>query len=304
MFDEIKNYSEHTTSNNGVDIYLRDYGPSDGKPILLVQGLGGQLTFWPPHLINCLLKNGYRPIVYDNRDIGLSSKFKEEPGTTLNIIKYYLRLPIKSEYKLEDMASDGIQVLNFLNIKKSHVLGISMGGMISQLIASDYSDRVLTYTQIASTILTPTPFNGPTREVRRLLLQRSKNSDASIDERLERSIKIYSVIGYQDYDFNTEEFRKNIIDNIKRGGNDSGFGRQMAAILSSKDRINKVKKIKAPTLIIHGEDDPLINVKNAYISHKLIPNSELLIIPKMRHLIEPPVFLKFRKSLLEHLKKA
>ena len=116
---------------------------------------------------------------------------------------------------------------------------------------------------------------------------------------------IFNIKGYRkSQKMVSKDIAKNIIDNIKRGGNDSGFGRQMAAILSSKDRINKVKKINAPTLIIHGEDDPLINVKNAYISHKLIPNSELLIIPKMRHLIEPPVFLKFRKSLLEHLKKA
>ena len=105
----------------------------------------------------------------------------------------------------------------------------------------------------------------------------------------------------KDYEFNTPEFQKELLDNFKRGGDDRGFGRHIAAILASKDRLDKVSNINVPTLIIHGEDDPLIRVKNAKASHRLIKNSKLKIIPKMRHLIEPPVFDKFKLDLLKHL---
>jgi pimeloyl-ACP methyl ester carboxylesterase len=102
---------------------------------------------------------------------------------------------------------------------------------------------------------------------------------------------------------NTDEFYEDIASSIKRGGNDdTGFGRQLTAILGSKNRLDKVRSINAPTLIIHGKDDPLIKVKNAYRTNKLIKDSKLIVIPDMRHLIEPPVFDQFKQDLLNHLK--
>ena len=146
--------------------------------------------------------------------------------------------------------------------------------------------------------------NGPTNKVRKLLMSRTKNPNASIDERVERSKKIFKEIGFQGIDLNTSEFYENIKQTAERGGiDDSGFGRQISAILGSKNRLNKVRSIKQPTLIIHGKDDPLINVKNAYKANSLIKNSTLKIIPNMRHLIEIPVFDQFKNDLLLHLNK-
>ena len=312
MFTNSKllSFEEGIAQQNDIEIYYRDYGPIDGDPILLVQGIGGQLINWPHHLIEFLILNNFRPIVFDNRDTGLSSKIESDAfdddnrGSTIirSYIRYYLRLQIESDYTLDDMADDAISVLNTLNIDKAHILGISMGGMISQIIASSYPERTKTFTLIASTASTPSPLNGPTRKVRKLLMDRTKNPNATIDERVNRTRKIFGEIGYQGINLNTDEFYEEVSNSIQRGGNnDTGFGRQLTAILGSENRLNKVKSIQAPTLIIHGKDDPLIKVKNAYKTNKLIDNSNLIIISDMRHLIEVPVFNQFKDDLLKHL---
>tara|TARA_A200000113_G_C8868289_1_gene355586 strand:- start:1456 stop:2400 length:945 start_codon:yes stop_codon:yes gene_type:complete len=304
-------YEEGKAINQDIEIYYRDYGPIDAEPILLVQGLGGQLVNWPQHLIEFLIENNFRPVVFDNRDTGLSTRvdsdsFSDEKRSDTIVrsyIRYYLRLPIESEYTIDDMANDAIAVLNELNISKAHVLGISMGGMIAQIIASTHPDRTKTFTLIASTASTPSPLNGPTRKVRKLLMDRTKNPNSTIDQRVDRTRKIFSEIGYKGINLNTDEFYEDIASSIKRGGNDdTGFGRQLTAILGSKNRLDKVRSINAPTLIIHGKDDPLIKVKNAYRTNKLIKDSKLIVIPDMRHLIEPPVFDQFKQDLLNHLK--
>ena len=311
---EIYTFEEGIAKNGDVEIFYRDYGPIDGDPILLVQGLGGQLVNWPPHLIEFLLDNGFRPIVFDNRDTGLSSRInsdsfsddKRDETIVRSYIKYYLRLPIKPEYTIDDMAIDALMVLNSLGIDKSHLLGISMGGMIAQILASNNPDRIKTFTLIASTASTPSPLNGPSRKVRKLLLERTKNPNDSIETRINRTRKIFKEIGYEGIDLNTEEFYKDIEESIERskqgGADDTGFGRQINAILGSKNRLDKVKSIDVPTLIIHGKEDPLINVKNAYKMNNLINNSKLKVISDMRHLIELPVFTQFKEDLLSHLK--
>ena len=308
----IHSFEEGSVFNEDVKIIYRDYGPKDAEPILLVQGLGGQLINWPDHLIDFLISNNFRPIVFDNRDTGLSSRLTDDRfaegnrSKTINstYLKYYFRLPINPPYTLDDMASDAILILDKLDIAKTHLLGMSMGGMIAQIIAANHPERINSFTLIASSISAPSPLNGPTRDVRRLLMKRSANPYSTNDERIERSKKIFSLIGLEGYDLDTEEFYNKSIESIERAGpDDTGFSRQIMAILGSKNRIKKVKSIKANTLIIHGKEDPLIKVKNAYKTNKLIKNSSLIILPNMRHLIEPPVFDLFKDDLLAHLNK-
>ena len=308
----IHSFEEGSVFNEDVKIIYKDYGPKDAEPILLVQGLGGQLINWPDHLIDFLISNNFRPIVFDNRDTGLSSRLTDDRfaegnrSKTINstYLKYYFRLPINPPYTLDDMASDAILILDKLDIDKTHLLGMSMGGMIAQIIAANHSERINSFTLIASSISAPSPLNGPTRDVRRLLMKRSANPYSTNDERIERSKKIFSLIGLEGYDLDTEEFYNKSIESIERAGpDDTGFSRQIMAILGSKNRIKKVKSIKANTLIIHGKEDPLIKVKNAYKTNKLIKNSSLIILPNMRHLIEPPVFDLFKDDLLAHLNK-
>ena len=294
-------YDEGFSENSGVKIFYRDYGPKDGDPILMVHGLGAQLVHWPIHLINFLQANNFRPITYDNRDVGLSSRFLNTPSFVLDYVKYFLRLPIKSEYTIDDMARDGINLLDTLNIKKTHIFSTSMGGMIAQIISAQYPERVKSFTLIASTASTPSPTNAPKKAVRDIMMERSKNPNASHEEILEREIRMVSLIGMDGRIVDTPEFREETIRNLDRAQDGSGYARQLLSILASKDRLKKIQKIKAPTLIIHGKNDPMIHVKNAYKMHKLIPHSKLKIIENMRHLIEPEVLDQFEGMLLEHL---
>ena len=300
FFNNASGYEEGFAKDSNIKIYYRDYGPANGIPILLVMGLGGQLTFWPPYMIKFLQQKGYRPIAYDNRDMGLSSRFKSNPTFLANILKYYFYLPIKSEYKLDDMANDAVVLLDKLKISKCHVIGMSMGGMISQILVSNHQERFYSYTQIASMVAVPSPLNGPNFSVIKLLGERAFK-DATKDERIDRTIRLVSTIGMKGFDYDNPEFKQEVNETIQRSPDDSGFIRQMAAILGTKNRINKVKTISVPTLIIHGETDPLIKVKNAFHTHKLIKNSNLKVIKDMGHLIEEPIFDQFKIDLKNHL---
>ena len=297
-------YDEGYAETNGVKIFYRDYGPKDADPILLVHGLGAQLVHWPEHLINFLLDNNLRPITFDNRDAGLSSRFKKKPSIVLGYLRYFFRLPIKSEYTLNDMAKDGIDVLDHLDISKAHILGTSMGGMISQIICAKYPNRVKTCTLIASTASIPGPFNGATKEVRKMMVGRSQSTNPTMDEVYQRELKWVGLIGMQGKNIDTPKFREDTINNfnrIKDIKDGYGYARQLTAILSSKNRIKKVKSIKAKTLLIHGKFDPVLNVKNSYFMNKLIANSELIVIPNMRHLIEEEILDQFKDKLKLHL---
>ena len=302
FFNNASGYEEGYAKDSNIKIYYRDYGPANGIPILLVMGLGGQLTFWPPYMIKFLQQKGYRPIAYDNRDMGLSSRFKSNPTFLANILKYYFYLPIKSEYKLDDMANDAVVLLDKLKISRCHAIGMSMGGMISQILVSNHQERFYSYTQIASMVAVPSPLNGPNFSVIKLLGERAFK-DATKDERIDRTIRLVSTIGMKGFDYDNPEFKQEVNETIQRSPDDSGFIRQMAAILGTKNRINKVKTISVPTLIIHGETDPLIKVKNAFHTHKLIKNSNLKVIKNMGHLIEEPIFDQFKIDLINHLDK-
>ena len=297
-------YIEGLIENDGVKIFYREYGLKESEPILLVHGLGAQLVHWPPHLISFLVDHGYRVITFDNRDSGLSSRFKDKPSFGLGYLRYFFRLPIKTEYSLNDMAKDGVNLLNHLQIKQSHILGTSMGGMISQILCSKYPDRVKSFTLIASTASVPGPLNGASREVRDMMIERSKLENPTMEEVYQREIKWVGLIGMKDRVVDTPEFRESTINNYKRVEDiKDGFGyaRQLYAILSSKNRIRKVRSIKADTLIIHGKEDPVIDVKNSLLMQKLIHNSKLIIIPNMRHLIEEEILDQFKDRLINHL---
>ena len=300
-------YKEGLVEKNNVSIFYRDYGKSDQEPILLVHGLGAQLVHWSDDLIDLLIKNNYRPIVFDNRDAGLSSRFSSKPSMLSGYIRYYLRLPVQSEYDLNDMAKDAINLLDHLKIDKAHILGTSMGGMISQIICAKYPEKIKSFTLIASTASVPGPFNGASKEVREIMIERAQNVNPTAEEVYERELKWVSLIGTEGSMADTQEFKNETFANYNRAlnrGNGYDYARQLFAILSSKNRIRKVMSIQSPTLIIHGKDDPLIHYKNSIKINKLIKNSKLLLIDDMRHLIDENILNKFSYELIQHFKKA
>tara|TARA_X000000368_G_scaffold279640_1_gene221808 strand:+ start:774 stop:1733 length:960 start_codon:yes stop_codon:yes gene_type:complete len=291
--------------NGDIEIYYIDYGPEEGTPVLLVQGLGGQLTFWPDELIEMFKENGFRPIVYDNRDVGLSHSFEEygKPNFVWNYIKFYLRLPINSVYSLTDMSNDGIAVLDTLEIDKSHVLAQSMGGMITQRMVADNNDRFISYVLIASMAETPNVNNSPKGELRDLIENRSFE-EQSIEERVARSLRIFQILSSEGVVIDEDRFRAEAIKNIERSPNDSGFSRQLIAILADDNRFNEVKRISVPTLVIHGKLDPLVPFDEGKKTAESIPNSKFIAVEKMRHLIDEPVLEVIEDPLIEHLRNA
>ena len=299
---DLLSFEDGFATNQKIKIAYRDHGPKNGTPILLVTGLGAQLTLWPDFLIRDLQKNNYRPIAFDNRDVGLSTRFTSQPSQTLNYLKYFMFIPINSEYSIQDMASDGVAVLDHLNIESAHILGMSMGGMISQVLVAQHPERVKSFTMISSTASTPNPFNGPKFKVTQQLLKRSAAKD-DIDGRIDQSIKLFELIGTPGKDYDTPQFRQNMRAYIERGGDDGGFLRQMAAIIGSKNRKELLKSINTKTLIIHGDIDPLIKVKNAYSAHKLIQSSHLEVVENMGHLLDEESYAKFQNQFIEFLGK-
>ena len=295
-------FEEGFAKNQSINIAFRDYGPINATPILLVTGLGAQLTLWPEFLIKDLQENNFRPIVFDNRDVGLSTRFSSQPSQTLNYIKYFLFIPINSEYTIEDMASDGIAVLDHLDIDSAHILGMSMGGMISQELVAQHPQRTKSFTMISSTASTPNPFNGPKFKVTQQLLKRSAAKN-DIEGRIDQSIKLFELIGTPGKSYDTPQFRNNMRAYIERGGDDGGFLRQMAAIIGSDNRKELLKSINTPTLIIHGDIDPLIKVKNAYSAKKLIQSSELEIVEGMGHMLDEESYEKFKFRFIDFLNK-
>ena len=299
---DLFSFEDGFATNQEIKIAYRDHGPENGIPILLVTGLGAQLTLWPDFLIRDLQKNNYRPIAFDNRDVGLSTRFTSQPSQTLNYLKYFMFIPINSEYSIQDMASDGVAVLDHLNIESAHILGMSMGGMISQVLVAQHPERVKSFTMISSTASTPNPFNGPKFKVTQQLLKRSAAKD-DIEGRINQSIKLFELIGTPGKDYDTPQFRQKMRAYIKRGGDDGGFLRQMAAIIGSKNRKELLKSINTQTLIIHGDIDPLIKVKNAYSAHKLIQSSRLVVVEDMGHLLDEESYAKFQNQFIEFLGK-
>tara|TARA_B100000927_G_scaffold33083_1_gene23881 strand:- start:9950 stop:10894 length:945 start_codon:yes stop_codon:yes gene_type:complete len=298
VFSEDEGYA----TNGDVQIYYKDFGPKNNTPVLLVMGLGGQLTYWPQFFIEFLQNNGYRPIVYDNRDVGLSTSFKEygRPNFIWNYVKFYTGLPIRSSYSLEDMANDGLAVLDHLSIDKSHLVGMSMGGMISQHLASNNEERFYSLTLIASMAKTPDASTAPKGRLAKLLNDRSRR-EKTIEKRIERAVEIYSILDAGNTDFDTPEFKQGVIDNINRSKEDSGFSRQLLAILADKSREESVRNITLPTLIIHGELDPLIPFKEGLNTHKLIKSSTFVPVKEMGHLLTQKSLDNFNSEIIVHL---
>lgn len=267
---------------NGIDITYEDRGPKGAPAILLVMGLGGQLTLWPDEFVAALNDRGFRTIRYDNRDVGLSTRFDAAgvPNLRWMFVKAAIGLPVRPAYTLADMAADGIGLLDHLGIARAHVVGVSMGGMISQHIAARYPERVLSLTSIMSTT-----GNRRLPRARKEAMQALANRPMSGDREalIAYSVNAARVIGSPGYPPDEERLQRRVRADFERGWYPPGFARQMAAIVADGDRRPMLKKIKAPTLVIHGEEDPLVPPAGGRDTAANIAGARLMTIPGMGH---------------------
>ncbi len=267
---------------NGISITYEDKGPRDAPVILLVMGLGGQLTLWPDEFVDALVAHGFRTIRYDNRDVGLSTRFDAAgvPNIKWMFVKALVGLKPRSAYSLTDMAADGIALLDELGVERAHIVGASMGGMIAQHIAARYPQRVLSLTSVMSTTGNRRLPSG-SKEAMRVLSNRPSSGDK--EDMVAYSVRAARVIGSPAYPAEEERLQRRVRSDYERGWYPQGVARQMAAIVADGDRRMMLKNISAPTLVIHGEADPLVPVEGGRDTAANIPGAELLLIPGMGH---------------------
>lgn len=268
---------------NGIDIFYEAHGDPANPPLLLIMGLGAQLTLWPIELVEALVARGYYVIRYDNRDIGLSTKFTEHgvPNVRRVALMRLFGLRAKLPYRLTEMAEDAVHLLDALGIDKAHVVGASMGGMIAQLVAIGHGDRVLSLTSIMSTTGNPR-LPRPRPDALAVLMDRPP-AGATAEEVIPFGLRISKAIGSPGYPADETRLKDRIVRDFERSFHPTGPGRQMAAILDDGDRRKRLRAVRVPALVIHGADDPLVPVEGGRDTAAAIPGAQLKVIPGMGH---------------------
>lgn len=256
--------------NGDVEIEYETFGDDRPETILLVNGLGSQMTRWPEAFCEQLVAKGYRAIRYDNRDTGLST------------------WPT-SAYTLTDMAKDGVAVLDAAGVDKAHVAGVSMGGMIVQRMAIDHPGRVLSMTSIMSTTGEPSKFQS-TPEAAAVLNTPPPSPDKDYEAFVAHGIANARTIGSPAYPWTDEEVRERVIAEHRRAFNPTGTGRQMAAVRADGDRTEALKRLTIPVVVLHGAADPLLMPAGGEATAAAIPGAELRIIPGMGHDLPPGLY--------------
>ena len=270
-------------NSNDVTLEYEDTGAPDAPVILLIRGLGMQLTAWPEALREGLAARGFRVLAFDNRDAGLSTRIRvrRSPNLLLQIARSWMRLPVRTPYTLSDMAADTVGLLDALAIPRAHVVGASMGGMIAQVLAAEHPGRVLTLTSIMSSSGNRR-VSKPAPHARRALLSRP---DAPADpESVTRHLMgVFGVIGSPGYPTEQGELRARVERSLKRAHYPRGVLHQLLAVLASGDRRRLLARISAPTLVIHGAADPLVPVAAGRDTARHVRGAELLVIEGMGH---------------------
>lgn len=272
---------------NGIEIEYDEFGAQDAPAVLMIMGLGAQMVRWPMALVEALVERGYRVIRFDNRDVGLSTKFDRAgtPNMALMAASHLMRRPIRAPYSLTDMAADAVGLLDALGIAGAHIMGASMGGMIAQLVAAHWPARTLSLTSIMSTTGNPA-LPGASLQAMGILLRRPRSDDPeAIVAHGVKASKIVAGRFPEDEALMAGRYREEVL----RNHHPSGFVRQMAAILADGDRRERLRTIAAPSVVVHGADDPLVPVAGGRDTAANIPGARLAEIPGMGHTLPPQV---------------
>ena len=291
------------TTANGITIHYDEHGDPSAPPLLLVMGLGAQMTLWPMELVEALVERGFRVIRYDNRDIGLSQKMDgaAAPGMVKHILLRRIGLRPKVPYSLADMAADGIGLLDALGIERAHVVGASMGGMIAQLMAVNHADRLLSLTSIMSTT-----GNAKLPQADKPAMQALTTPPPSLEPEVlvEHGIGIARAIGSPGYPAPEERLRTRVRGGIERSVYPQGLPRQMAAIIDDGDRRGRLADVRVPTLVLHGEDDPLVKVEAGRDTAAAIPGATIKTVPGWGHDLPLELVDELADDIAAHAKGA
>ena len=305
---------------NNIDIWWEGYGDRKNPPVLLIMGLNANCKYWDQEFIDEIVNDNFFVITFDNRDVGKSTWFGKEPfvmkvlGFMPSFLNEYLidalidltldeegRFRMGSEataeYDLGDMALDAIGLLDYLGIDKAHIVGVSMGGMIAQVLAIDHSNRVLTLSPVMTTPGFDTEnLPGPTKS---FIQSMKKSFVLNLDGRSEDADVITHMSLSGSRFPPKEEIIRQKVRRIADQGNNL-YNLQTAAVGASSSRLNRLKEIKAPTLVIHGTEDPIIPFEHGIAISEKIENSDFMIMDRVGHEIPKELIPELTNRLVSH----
>jgi len=280
---------------NGIEICYESTGAESDSPILLVAGLGMQLTGWPEEWCDRLAAAGHFVIRFDNRDIGLSTHLGEFGKPDL--LGWLGGRDPNVGYGLADMADDAAGLLDHLGIESAHTVGISMGGMIAQVLAINHAPRVRSLCSIMSTTGDRAVGQPSAAAVTAVLRAAPETRAAAIDY----AVEMFEIIGSPGYPPDVELDRERFAAAYDRDHDPDGVARQLGAILTSGDRTGALHQVSVSTLVIHGDSDPLIDVSGGDATAQAIPGADLLIVEGMGHDLPTQLYDRLLDAILRHV---
>jgi pimeloyl-ACP methyl ester carboxylesterase len=283
---------------NDITIEYESYGPESAEPLLLVMGLGGQLVAWPMDWVQRWVDLGLRVIRFDERDVGLSTHFTQVISRRRLAGAIVSGRIARSEYLIDDMADDAAALLDHLGIARAHVVGVSMGGMITQALAIRHPERVATMTSIMSA-------PGDRRSGRPkvdLLRRLVRLQPSSPEEAVEKSVALFRLISGPHFD--ADEIRSLAKESLARDFDPMGTARQLMAIMASPDRTPGLARLDIPALVIHGLLDPLVRPSGGVATARAIPGSRLLMFPDMGHDLPRPRWDEIIEAIHANIRRA
>jgi pimeloyl-ACP methyl ester carboxylesterase len=289
---------------NGIEIAYEESGDRSAPAMLLIMGLGAPLTFWPDAFVEGLARQGFHVVRFDNRDVGLSTKFGDAPPVDIPVaIMRLLRgEKVPTPYGLPDMARDGLGLMDALGIDKAHIVGASMGGMIGQIIAADHGSRVRSLVSVMSSSGDPSLPTGKPEAVAVITTAPPPAWDRAAT--IDFGVKCQRAIGSQTVCAPEADLREKVARAFDRSNYFDGGPRQLVAMLADGSRVERLKRMRAPTLVIHGTEDPLIPVEGGKDTAAHIPGAELMLVPGMGHDLPAPLIGKIVSAIAEHCRAA
>ena len=285
---------------NGIELDVHDTGQQDRPAVLLVMGLGMQLTAWPTPLLQALDHAGFRVIRFDNRDAGLSTGFDDwgVPNLLWNGLKHRLGWSMRKPYSLQDMARDTLGVLDALQVRRAHVIGVSMGGMIAQRLAWTAPERVISLVSWMSSSGAP-DLPGPQPQVLKAMASQSLNP--GLEQAIRNTQHFLNVLGSPGEREDPVVLAERVRQAVQRAYRPAGVLRQTLAVMSDVDRFELLADITTPTLVIHGRDDPLLPLPCGEDTARRIPGAQLQVIDGMGHDMPAGLLQQFLPRLIQFL---
>jgi pimeloyl-ACP methyl ester carboxylesterase len=275
-----------------VELCYQTFGDPDDEPLLLVMGLSGPMTWWDQVFCEQLASAGFHVVRYDNRDTGKSSRIAA-PVRHDQLVRAFATGSARAPYTMSDLAGDAVALLDHLGMESAHLVGVSMGGMIAQTVAVEHPTRVRSLTSISSTTGRRTVGWQHPSLLPRLIAPRKAGRDAYV----ESSIAMWALIGSIAYPSDPEALRARAGETFDRGVSASGVLRQMLAILTQGDRTPRLRSLRIPALVIHGNADKMVHVSGGRSTAAAIPGAELVTIDGMGHDMPPELFETFVEAI-------